>query len=98
MPRQQPEYVDVTTYVVIEPKWSHLLDERRRPILEGGRVTRAAQSPPGTIKNGGIATRVTFRVDAAALLPLQPQAIIHIHADDIAVIEAVADAPEEPQQ
>lgn len=95
MARPQPEYVDVTSYIVIEPKWSdRLFDDRNRPILEGGKVTRAAQSPPGKVLNGGIVTRVTFRVDASALLPLQPQAIVHIHADDVSVIEVTADAPE----
>lgn len=40
-------------------------------------------------------TRLTLRIDSAALLPLQPEAVIHIHAGDVELIEVTADAPTE---
>jgi hypothetical protein len=94
----QPDHVDATFYAVIQPSWSrYLRDDRGRPVLEGARVDRITQGRPGQVRGDSVVTRLTLRVDASALLPLQPQAVVHIHADDVEVIEVTADAPEEEQ-
>ena len=49
---------------------------------------------PDKVAGDAVVTRLTIRVDSNALLPLQPQAIVHITADDVEVIQVVADAPD----
>lgn len=92
----QPKHVDATFYAVIVPKWSgYWKDDDGRPILEGASVDRITQKRPGSVRGDAVVTRLTLRVDAAALLPLQPQAIVHIHADDVDVIQVTANNPED---
>lgn len=94
MPERQPEYVDATVYAVVVPKWSrYWKDDRGRPLLEGASVDRVTKQRPGQVRGDAVVTRLTLRVDAAALLPLQPQAVVHIHADDVEVIEVTAEDP-----
>lgn len=99
---QQPQHVDVSAYLTIEPKWAtgrYNVDDKDRPILEGGRIAGVTQNrPSGHRKTGAIVTRVTFRIDAEAFLPLQPEAVIHIGAGDVGLIEVTADAPEENEE
>lgn len=95
----QPPYVDATFYAVITPQWSKWYeDERGRTILEGAKVDRITQTRPTTVKGGGVVTRLTLRLDAEALLPLEPQAIIRISPGEVDVIEVVADAPSEEDE
>jgi hypothetical protein len=99
MPVPQPDHVDATFYAIIAPSWSrHRTDDRGRPLLEGASVERITKNRPGAIRGDAVVTRLTLRVDATALLPLQPQAVVHIHADDVEVIEVIADAPAEDEQ
>lgn len=92
----QPEYVDATFYVVVRPTWSrYQRDDRDRPVLEAAKLERATQGRPGSLRGDAVVTRLTLRIDAAALLPLQPQAIVHVRADDVEVIEVTADQPAE---
>lgn len=97
MTEKQPKHVDATFYAVVEPQWGRYSwekDDQGRPILVSAKVDRITQTRPKTIKGDAILTRLTLRIDSAALLPLQPQAVIHIHADDVEVIEVVAEQPE----
>jgi hypothetical protein len=98
MPRPQPEHVDVTFYATIVPEWSaNARDEQGRPVLQGAKVDKVTQNrPERATRAGTIVTRLTLRVEAAALLPLQPEAVIHIKAGDAAVIEVVAEDPAYP--
>jgi hypothetical protein len=92
---KQPDHVDATFYAVITPAWSRWnKDDRGRPLLEGASVDRITKNRPGQVRGDAVVTRLTLRIDATALLPLQPQAVVHIHADDVEVIEVIADAPE----
>lgn len=92
----QPSYVDATFYAVITPQWSKWYEDGQgRAILEGAKVDRITQTRPTTVRGGGVSTRLTLRVDAAALLPLEPQAIIRISAGEVEVIEVTAHAPED---
>jgi hypothetical protein len=93
----QPDYVDATCYVVVIPQWSRWTENGRR-ILKGARVDRITQKRPEVIKGGGVVTRLTLRLDAAALLPLEPQAIIQISPGEVDVIEVSAEAPSEEEQ
>lgn len=93
MPRQQPESVDVTAYIVIEPRWSNSRDAAGRPILEGAKVAKVTQARPESVRGDSLVTRITFAVDADALLPLQPQAVVHIGAQDVEVMQVVAEHP-----
>lgn len=96
MAQQQPDHVDATFYAIIAPSWSrHRHDDRGRPLLEGASVERITKNRPSSVRGDAVVTRLTLRVDAAALLPLQPQAVVHIHTDDVEVIEVTADAPTE---
>lgn len=96
----QPLTVDVSTYLVIEPKWGDIgyawgRDDKDRPILKGATITSATvNKPKRKITAGGIVTKVTLRVDANALLPLQPEAVIEINAGNTELIEVTADEPE----
>lgn len=92
---KQPASVDATFYAVVEPKWSQWQkDAQDRPVLTGAAVTKITQGRPGKIAGSAVLTRLTLRVDSAALLPLQPEAIIHIRPGDVEVIEVTAAAPE----
>lgn len=95
----QPESVDATFWVTIEPKWHrYWTDQKKRPVLEGAKVVSMTQNrPTGRTKAGAIVTRMTLRVDSAALLPLQPEAVIHITAGQVDLIEVTADAPPEDE-
>lgn len=93
----QPPYVDATFYAVIVPEWSHYTENGRR-LLRGAKVDRITQKRPEVVKGGGVVTRLTLRLDAAALLPLEPQAIIHIAPGQVDVIEVTADSPEEAEE
>lgn len=94
MAQQQPDHVDATVYAVIKPKWSgYWKDDRGRPILESASIDRITKNRPDAVRGGAIVTRLTLRIDAAALLPLQPQAVVHIHAGDVDVIEVTAEDP-----
>lgn len=96
MAAKQPEHVDATFYAVITPTWSrYSRDDKNRPLLDGASVERITKKRPGNVRGDSVVTRLTLRVDSAALLPLQPQAIVHIHADDVEVIEVTADSPED---
>lgn len=93
---KQPPHVDATFYAVVRPEWHrYLKDDKGRPILDGAKVERITQARPKQVAGDAVVTRLTLRVDAAALLPLQPQAIVHITADDVEVIQVTADAPED---
>lgn len=93
---QQPETVDATFYAVVVPEWSrYQRDSEDRPILAGAKVERVTQNRPTSVKNGGVVTRLTIRLDAGALLPLQPQAVIHISPGQAELIEVTATDPRE---
>ncbi|MCR1785336.1 hypothetical protein KVF89_22540 [Nocardioides carbamazepini] len=95
----QPDHVDATFYAIITPSWSrHRRDDRGRPLLEGASVDRITKGRPSTVRGDAVVTRLTLRIDSTALLPLQPQAVVHIHADDVQVIEVTADEPTEGDQ
>jgi hypothetical protein len=95
---EQPTYVDATFYAVIVPQWSKWYEDGKgRPILQGAKVDRITQTRPGSVKGGGVVTRLTLRLDAEALLPLEPQAIIRISPGEVDVIEVTADAPSEEE-
>lgn len=90
----QPKTVDATFYAVVVPEWSrYMKDSDGRQILEGAKVERITQGRPGSVRGGGVVTRLTLRLDSAALLPLQPQAIIHISAGQVEVVEVAAEDP-----
>lgn len=96
----QPEYVDVATYLVIEPKWGtgyYSTDDQGRPLLEGGRVTKHTITRPN-ITHGGVVTKITLRIDAGCFLPLQPEAVVHINAGNAEVIEVEAVDPREGEE
>jgi hypothetical protein len=95
MAQQQPKSVDATFYAVVTPEWSRWgKDDNGRPILDGAKVERITQNRPTTVKGGAVVTRLTLRIDATALLPLQPQAVIHITPGQVEVIDVVAEDPE----
>ena len=92
---QQPEYVDISAYLVLEPSWhNHRRDDQGRLILEGGKVAKITQQRP-SVTRGGVVTRVTFRVDAGAFLPLQPEAVVHIHPGNAETVTVEATDPRE---
>lgn len=95
---EQPKFVDVTFYAVIEPKfkagsayWAQ--DDKGRRVLESARLAKTTNRPPDVTRNG-IVTKLTLRVDAEALLPLVPEAVIEVHAGNSEVVTIQADAPE----
>ena len=93
---QQPKTVDATFYAVVVPEWSRWSkDAEGRPLLEGAKVERITQGRPASVKGGAVVTRLTLRLDAGALLPLQPQAVIHISPGEAEVIEVTATDPRE---
>jgi hypothetical protein len=101
---QQPEHVDVDVYLLVEPRWadtrySRGSDAQGRPVLEGGKVVKATQSRPTVGKAGGVIAKVTMRIDAGCFLPLQPEAVIHIHPGNAETIEVEAIDPriDEPE-
>ena len=90
----QPKTVDATFYAVVTPEWSRWMkDAEGRPILDGAKVERITQNRPASVKGGAVVTRLTLRIDSGALLPLQPQAVIHISPGQAEVIEAEAVDP-----
>lgn len=96
MAYQQPKTVDATFYAVVVPEWSrYQKDAEDRPVLIGAKVERTTQGRPNTVRGGGIVTRLTLRLEAGALLPLQPQAVIHISPGQVEVIEVEATDPTE---
>lgn len=99
MPDRQPESITVEAYAVIVPVWknSYYKDENGHPILDSAKVSRVTQRRPEAVKGGGVVTRLRFKIDAAALLPLSPQATIVITPNNTVVIQdASAEAPEVP--
>jgi hypothetical protein len=103
MSQPQPQFVDVSTYLVIEPTFdrdSHYWnDDKGRPHLSGAKITSATvNKPKRKVQAGGLITKVTLRVDANALLPLQPEAVIEINAGNTELIEIQADAPEPTEE
>jgi hypothetical protein len=96
--RSQPEYVDVETYLVIEPKWSEWgSDAQDRPILSSAKVAKTTTKRPEVTK-GGVVTKVKFRIDAGCFLPLQPEAVVHVHAGNAETIEVEALDPREDDE
>jgi hypothetical protein len=94
----QPKFVDATFFAVVVPVWAPAWrgkDANGRPILEGAKVEKITQTRPSVVRGGGVVTRLTLRLDSAALLPLQPQAVIHITPGQVEVIEVLADDPEQ---
>lgn len=95
---QQPDHVDVAVYLLVEPRWKHYgKDDQGRPILDSGRVVKATQSRPTVGRAGGVITKVTLRIDAAAFLPLQPEAVVHVHAGNAETVEVEAVDPRESE-
>lgn len=91
---EQPQHVDATFYAVVTPEWArYSRDAAGRPVLEGAKVERITQNRPQSVRGGAVITRLTLRLDSAALLPLQPQAVIHITAGQVEVIEVAAEDP-----
>ena len=95
MSTPQPDHIDVPVYLLIEPKWARWRDAQGRPVLEGGRVTRATVKRPAVGRDGGVVTRLTLRIDTGVFLPLQPEAVVHVHAGNAETIEVEAIAPRE---
>lgn len=99
MNHPQPESVETTFYAVITPIWRRYgTDESGRPILDGAHVDRITKNRPATIKGDAIVTRLTLRIEAAALLPMQPQAVVHIRAGDTEIVTVEASNPSEAKQ
>jgi hypothetical protein len=101
LPSQQPETVEASCYLTIEPVTSRYSgrDEKGRQILEKARVTAMTQArPQRMVRAGSVVTKVTLRIDTAALLPLLPEAVIHIGVGDVEVIEVEADNPDYPDE
>ncbi len=98
MPGKQPQFVDATFHVIIKPEWGRGVDDQGRSILQGAKldrstITRPQSMPPG----GGVVARLTVRLDADCLLPLMPDAVIHVHAGDVETIQVNVEPPEEMQ-
>ena len=96
MAQRQPDSITVEAYAVIVPKWdTHWKDADGHPVLDGARIERVVQSRPKNVRGGGIVTRLRFEIDAAALLPLRPEATIVITPGNTEVIQDLqAEAPE----
>lgn len=99
---EQPTHVEVTGYVTIEPEYRkgtgyYAHDDQGRPVLTGARITGITKNRPArSTRSGTIVTQVRFKIEAAALLPLLPQAEILIRAGDAETIEVVAMDPDYP--
>lgn len=95
---KQPDKVRASFYATVEPQWktgSYWTDDKDRPILDSVKVVGITQKKPkGRTKAGAIITRLTLEFDANAFLPLQPEAVIKIGADQFEMVEVEADAPE----
>lgn len=85
MPKQ-PASVDAVVYAQIEPRWaqsSYYRDERGNTILEGAAVTSFTQSRPRKPKPGAQVVKLTLRLPASVFLPLEPEAVVVLRADQI---------------
>jgi len=90
----QPTHVDVTTHLLVTPKWSDWsIDDSGNPVLKGGTVAKATQGRPTVPRGGGVAVQVTLRIPAGAFLPLQPKAVVVLSMDDLETVVVEADAP-----
>lgn len=93
--QEQPEYVDATFHVIIKPEWGRGSDDQGRQILRGAKLDRATLTRPGSMpRGGGVIARITVRLDADCLLPLVPDAVIHVHAGDVETIRVEVEPPE----
>jgi hypothetical protein len=93
---KQPDHVDVPVYLLVEPRWASnrfARDDQDRPILTGARVVKATQQRPSVGPRGGVITKITLRIDAGAFLPLQPEAVVHIHPGEAETVEVEASDP-----
>lgn len=66
----QPETVDATFYVQVEPEW--FTSSR----LRGAKAIRLTQSKPNPPKGGTVTCKLTVRLPSSAFLPLRPEAVI----------------------
>jgi hypothetical protein len=95
---EQPEHVDATFFAVVQPIWSRYVTQDGKPILEGAKVDRITQTRPRRdVAAGSVVTRIILRLDADALLPLQPEAVIHVHAGQVETIQVAAVDPDYPE-
>lgn len=94
---KQPETVTATFYAVVEPEWNLYggKDANGNSILDGAKVTKITQKKPASMKAPGVVVRLDLKIDSAALLPLQPTAVIEIHPGDVSPIECSAFNPGE---
>lgn len=94
MTDRQPETIDVTTHLLVQPEWRdrYWKDAQGRPILQGGKVVKATQGRP-SVPREGVAVKVTLRIPASAFLPLMPEAVIIVGADDVETITVEASDP-----
>jgi hypothetical protein len=92
---KQPEYVDATFYVQVQPSWSRYYSNDD-PRLEGAKAVQLTQSKPRRPQGGTVLTKLTIRIPAGAFLPLRPEAIVVIPESMTAVnpIEVTAEEPE----
>lgn len=95
---RQPEHVDAEVYAIVVPQFARNRDPQGRAILEGAKVDAIRQTRPTSLPRGGIVTRLTLRIDAAALLPPSPEAVIHVHAGEVDLIEVEASDPRDPDE
>lgn len=92
----QPDTVDAKFYVVVQPDWGRSADDQGRPILRGASLSKATKTHPGVMPpGGGVVVHMTIRLDADCLLPLRPDAVIHVHAGDVETIQVHVEPPEE---
>ena len=96
---EQPEHVEATFYATIEPVWAEWAkDGRGRKILRAAKVTSVTQNrPERRTRTGTVVTRLTLRIPASAMLPLEPDVVIHLRPDDLETIQVEADDPGYPE-
>lgn len=87
---KQPETVECSGYVVLEPVWSKWSrDTEDEPVLESIRATRLTKGRPTSAR--GMVCKVKFRAPGRAFLPLRPVAVIDIPEDLMAMDEVEVD-------
>lgn len=90
MPRQ-PETVETSFYVVLEPKWSTWYkDADGEPVLDSVRAARMTKSRP--TNTHGLVAKIKVRTPGRAFMPLRPVVTIDIPGDLLAMDEVEAEA------
>lgn len=88
------DMVEATFHAIFEPRWARGTTTRVMRM----EFVRATKNRPSSLRNGGVAVKLTVQMPKNVFMPLQPEAVITVTPGQATVILAEAVDPDNHEE